>query len=267
MDVHSHRSKWWWYLLAEKNRVTMQGGGMAGAGTDLEKAQGGADGAGAQVMPHTYDPMPLLAVASASRSPSSPPLLRSPGAGVGRVESSPQFPPLHELSIYSASEDEGGGGDDYQPDEAHDQENDDGEDDDADWQPTRAKPVPASSRKRTTANRRSAHVVHPVGEEEEEEEEAITQAVAKPSATKGVRVQDQTEAGSMAGCSSPPKRRRVGSISGAGAGPTASGQVVTAQGEGEPAARKLPPRSRLKGLIEWMKSSGDSPPGGPHPPC
>jgi hypothetical protein len=75
----------------------------------------------------------------------------------------------------------------------------------------------------------------------------------------GVKAQDQPEAGSIAACSSPPKRRRVGSISGTGAGPTAGGQEVTAQGEGEPAARKLPPRSRLKGLIEWMKSSGDFP--------
>lgn len=259
----SHRNKWWWYLLAEKNRVTMQGGGMAGAGTDLEKAQGGADGAGVQSMPHTYDPMPLLGVARASRSPSSSPMLRSPGAG--GVESSPQFPPLQELSIYSASEDEAGEDDDYQPNQAHDQYHDEGEDDDADWQPTRAKPTPTSSRKRATSKRRSARVVR-VGEEEEEEEEASTK-VAKPSASKGVRVQDQPEAGSIVGCSSPPKRRRVGSISGTGAGPKAGGQVVTAQGEGEPAARKLPPRSRLKGLIEWMKSSGDFPPGGPHPPC
>jgi hypothetical protein len=254
----SHRNKWWWYLLAEKNRVTMQGGGMAGAGTDLEKAQGGADGAGALVMPHTYDPMPLLAVASSSRSPSTSPML----SGAGGVESSPQFPPLQELSIYSASEDEAGEDDDFQPGEAHDQDHDEGEDDDADWQPTRVKPTPTSSRKRTTSKRRSGRVVH-VGEEEEEASTKVT----KPSASKGVRVQDQPEAGSIAGCSSPPKRRRVGSISGAGAGPIAGGQVVTAQGEGEPAARKLPPRSRLKGLIEWMKSSGDFPPGGPHPPC
>ena len=258
----SHRNKWWWYLLAEKNRVTMQGGGMAGAGTDLEKAQGGADGAGVgQIMPHSYDPMPLLAVASASRSTSTSPML----SGAGGVESSPQFPPLQELSIYSASEDEAGEDDDYQPDEGHDQDHDDGEDDDADWQPTRVKPTQASSRKRTTSKRRSGRAMH-VGEEEEEEEEASTK-VAKPSASVGVRAQDQPEAGSIAGCSSPPKRRRVGSISGTGAGPTVGSQVGTAQGEGEPAARKLPPRSRLKGLIEWMKSSGDFPLGGQHPPC
>jgi hypothetical protein len=198
--------------------------------------------------------------------------------------------------LYSTSEEEEGGDDDedYNPDmiitnddddgveEEEDEEDQDHEDDDADWRPqprVAVKPRPLPPKKRNTQRRPQGEAKGATISGRGGGGRAAPRGTPAASVA-AIHGRDLDEGASLVACNSPPKRRRVGSISGSGGAlqPTAQASAPAAAaaaggraGDSEQANRKLPPRSRLKGLIEWMKSSGDvnglpgGLPGGHHP--
>lgn len=241
-DAKLQKNKWWWFLLAEKNRLVQTPPAATNEADDLEKARGlgvDASSSSAPIIGSHLRSLPDSPTAGVTMTPVSPSSGQCPSSALStQMDYLSISSPLHDADQRSRSS--------RPHEESTCKDTDDDDDDsDAEWTPPTksdtSEPFSSSAGRKRTYRRTSTP--------------AFEKAQASPDAQR-------------AAMDSPPKRRKMrpDEAKSRWTGVVPSAADNNAVSLDDPDIKKLPPRSRLKGLIAWMKANADAQQLGPKLP-